>query len=98
MEHNNELLEAWVGQLVTIQATLGPQPPPSVEDAEQLKDDPSQIYASPPNVGLWLARLVAYDALGVVLQDRGEYTPRYFMPWSAVITIRGRDPEYPEQA
>ena len=91
MECKNELLDAWLGEAVLVGMWLGSNV--TGETITFLFENPEQArLADDVQVCAQVVELVAYDSLGVVLRERRENAYRFFMPWSAVLSIQGFDP------
>ena len=91
LERSYELFERWVGQPVLIQTLVGPNP--SGAEIERLIDNPERTCAGKLQAGARVRELVAYDSFGVVLRKLGPDAPRRFVPWSAVLELKGIDPD-----
>ncbi len=91
MDYRNELAEAGIGKLVYVRA-LGAGEGPDQVQLQGLIEDPSKAFSAPLQTATWLARLDAYDAVGVRFRmprdaPAGEETRGYFVPWSAILYL-----------
>ena len=91
LERSYELIERWVGQPVLIQTWVGSNP--SGGEIERLIDNPERTWTGKVQAGARVRELVAYDSFGVVLRKLRPNAPRRFVPWSAVLELKGADPD-----
>jgi hypothetical protein len=91
MERRNELLDAWIGEAVAVKTLRGPRT--TDEDFEYLLAASSNVKVDAVEVLAKVVEFVAYDSFGVVLRERREGAHRYFVSWSAVLSIEGFDPD-----
>ena len=91
LERSYELIERWVGQPVLIQTLVGSDP--SGDEIELLIYNPERTWTGKVQAGARVRELVAYDSFGVVLRKLRPDAPRRFVPWSAVLGLKGADPD-----
>ena len=92
MEYRNELVEKGIGKLVYVRAIGAGEGPDQVQ-LQGLIEDPSKAFSAPLQTVTWLARLDAYDAVGVRFRmprdapAEEEERRGYFVPWSAILYL-----------
>jgi hypothetical protein len=92
LEPQNELLDGWVGHVVTVQHLVGLQP--TEKQARWMREDPATLIDRPLFSRTGFYRLEGYDQFGVTLRVIGvqeEDPPQYFVAWGAVLMIFGAD-------
>jgi hypothetical protein len=92
VEPRNELLDGWVGHVVTVQHLVGLQP--TEKQARGMREDPATLIDRPLFSRTGFYQLVGYDQFGIILRimDVEEEDPQqYFVAWGAVLIIFAAD-------
>ena len=91
MEPRNELLDGWVGHVVTVQHLVGLQP--TEKQARWMREDRATLIDRPLFSRTGIYRLVGYDQFGIILRiiDEEEDPLQYFVAWGAVLIIFAAD-------
>lgn len=91
MEYKNELLENWVGLTVIIEHATGPLL--QTEEIQKIFQDPGFGYQEPTKHRTAVYKLLGYDGVGITTKTLEEGSSQVFMPWGAVLSIRGEMPD-----
>jgi hypothetical protein len=91
MERRNHLLDTWKGEPVL--ATLLGGADLTLEEISRAFQDPTFGIQDLPKAQTAVHELVEYDQLGVILRRREKGAPRFFVPWGAVLSIQGAEPD-----
>jgi hypothetical protein len=92
VEPRNELLDGWVGHVVTVQHLVGLEP--TEKQARWMREDRATMIDRPLFSRTAFYRLVGYDQFGIILclfDDEEEEPLQYFVAWGAVLRIFGAD-------
>jgi hypothetical protein len=85
-----ELLDGWVGEVVSVEHLIGPDP--TDEQVNAMAENPAEnAFDRVPFSRIGFYRLVGCDQFGIIIRTLEEDSIQNFVAWGAVIRIHGPD-------